>query len=229
MNARSIELIEGADERPRAPDAEAAIRVHHPTFYRRAVGGGGLGFADSYLRGEWSADNLVEVMRILARQLDTVSQMDRRSAKLVRPWRYGVSWLRRNTRTGSRRNIAAHYDLSNEFFSLMLDPTMTYSAGIFEDSSATMKQASLAKYDRICRKLQLSANDHLLEIGTGWGGFAIHAARKYGCRVTTTTISKQQHEYARDQIRQAGLSGRVKLLLSDYRDLVGQYDKLASI
>ena len=130
---------------------------------------------------------------------------------------------------GSRRNIAAHYDLGNDFFELVLDPTMTYSCGYFETDDSTLEQASIAKYDRICRKLDLEPDDHVIEIGTGWGGFAVHAARRYGCRVTTTTISEQQLEFARERVRALGLEGRIELLSSDYRDLEGDYDKLVSI
>jgi cyclopropane-fatty-acyl-phospholipid synthase len=138
-------------------------------------------------------------------------------------------FLRRNTRTGGRKNIAAHYDLGDDFFSLFLDETMTYSCGIFEHAGSTLKEASVGKYDRICRKLALRPDDHVLEIGTGWGGFAVHAAAGYGCRVTTTTISRRQYEYAANRIREEGLEDRVEPLLSDYRDLSGSFDKLVSI
>jgi len=130
---------------------------------------------------------------------------------------------------GSRRNISAHYDLGNDFFRLFLDDTLMYSAGVFETPEATMEEASIAKIDRICRKLELGPDDHLLEIGTGWGGFAIHAARHYGCRVTTTTISEAQHQLARERIIEAGLEDRIELLREDFRNLTGQYDKLVSI
>ena len=137
--------------------------------------------------------------------------------------------LNRNSKTGSRRNIAAHYDLSNDFYELFLDETMTYSSGVFNDESATMRDASVEKYDRLCRKLDLSEQDHLLEIGTGWGGFSIHAAKNYGCRITTTTISAEQHRYAKERIQSEGLDGQIELLSKDYRDLNGVYDKLVSI
>jgi cyclopropane-fatty-acyl-phospholipid synthase len=140
-----------------------------------------------------------------------------------------VNWLRRNTRTGSKRNIADHYDLSNDFFAAMLDPTMTYSSGVFLTSTSTLAEASAEKYDRICRKLLLTPNDHVLEIGTGWGGFALHAAKHYGCQVTTTTISQEQHAFAATRIREALLEDRITLLSDDYRDLHGHYDKLVSI
>jgi cyclopropane-fatty-acyl-phospholipid synthase len=137
--------------------------------------------------------------------------------------------LKRNTRTGSRANIAAHYDLSNDFFALFLDETMTYSCGIFARPDTTLREASLEKIDRLCRKLRLSPRDHLLEIGTGWGALGIHAARAYGCRVTTTTISAEQHAFAKERIRAAGLADRITLLLQDYRELEGRFDKLVSV
>lgn len=138
-------------------------------------------------------------------------------------------WLTRNTLAGSQRNIAAHYDLSNDFFAAFLDPTMTYSSGIFEQPETTLAEASLAKYERLCQLLDLKPHDHLLEIGTGWGGFACYAAHEYGCRVTTTTISKAQHDFAKQQIAAAGLEKRVELLQYDYRQLQGKFDKIVSI
>ena len=151
------------------------------------------------------------------------------AARLLRPLRAAANWLRRNTRAGSKRNISAHYDLSNDFFALMLDPTMTYSCGIFPSRESTLEDASIEKYDHICRKLQLSPSDHVIEIGTGWGGFAEHAVKNYGCRITTTTISDEQHVYAERRFREAGIDDRVRLLKQDYRDLSGKYDKLVSI
>lgn len=137
--------------------------------------------------------------------------------------------LRRNTRGGSRTNIAAHYDLSNEFFAQFLDETMTYSCALFPHPGASLREASLAKIERLCDRLELTESDHLLEIGTGWGAFALHAAARHGCRVTTTTLSRRQYEFARARVEQAGLAGRVEVLLKDYRDLTGTYDKLVSV
>jgi cyclopropane-fatty-acyl-phospholipid synthase len=137
--------------------------------------------------------------------------------------------ISRNTRTGSSRNIAAHYDIGNDFFERFLDPTMMYSCAVFERDDMTLEEAQVAKLDRLCRKLDLKPTDHLLEIGTGWGGLALHAARRYGCRVTTTTISREQHALARDRIAAAGLSDRITLRLDDYRDLDGRYDRLVSV
>jgi cyclopropane-fatty-acyl-phospholipid synthase len=155
--------------------------------------------------------------------------MERGLAGLAAPLRRLAHWLHRNTRTGSRRNIAAHYDLGNEFFRLMLDETMMYSCALFERPGMTLAEASIAKLDRICAALALQPSDHVLEIGTGWGGFALHAALRHGCRVTTTTISPSQFELARERVRAAGLEKRVTVMLEDYRDLGGRYDKLVSI
>ena len=191
--------------------------------------GGMLGVAESYLRGDWHTPNLLELIRTFARDVQGRQQFSRGWSTFVQPWHRVWANLRRNTMTGSRRNIAAHYDLSNDFFQLMLDRTMAYSAGIFSDSAQTLQQASIEKFETICRKLKLTANDRVLEIGTGWGGFAIHAAKHHGCHVTTTTISGQQHEYAAQEIRAAGLENKITLLMKDYRHLQGQFDKVVSI
>ncbi|MFN0135967.1 MAG: class I SAM-dependent methyltransferase, partial [Phycisphaerae bacterium] len=159
----------------------------------------------------------------------TLQAMSSGLTRLVQPLHRVFHWRRENTRDGSRRNIAAHYDLGNDFYKLWLDDTMAYSAGIFETHSATMRDASIAKMDRLCRKLRLTPSDHLLEIGTGWGGLAIHAAQQFGCRVTTTTISRRQFEFARERVAALGLADRVTVLREDYRDLRGQYDKLVSV
>lgn len=211
------------------PGLEATLDVHRSEFWRRAVLGGSLGAAESYLRGDWDTDDLVGLLRLLSQNAEVLASLERGGASLLRPARSVWHWLRRNTPSGSRRNIAAHYDLSNQFFALFLDPTMTYSSGIFPHAAASLEEASCCKYDRICRKLQLTADDHLLEIGCGWGGMALHAAKHYGCRVTATTISSQQFQYARQQILAAGLADRVTVLCQDYRQLQGRYDKLVSI
>jgi cyclopropane-fatty-acyl-phospholipid synthase len=212
-----------------AGDLRARLTVRRPRFYRRVALGGSLGAAESFLDGDWEADDLTALLRILARNLDRTDRLDRGPARAARLLARGVHALRRNTRRGSRRNIADHYDLGNDFFALFLDETMTYSCGVFETPSSTLKEASVAKLDRVCRKLGIGPEDHVLEIGTGWGSFAIHAAGRYGCRVTTTTISKEQHELAAQRVREAGLADRITLLLSDYRDLEGKYGKLVSI
>ena len=205
------------------------LHVHDTHFYNDLVFGGSVGAGEAYIKRLWSCDDLTTLVRILVRNREVLDGMEAGSARLTLPLRKAFHVLHRNTKRGSRRNIVAHYDLGNDFFALFLDETMTYSCGIFERADSTLQEASLAKIDRICRKLQLSSNDHLLEIGTGWGSFALHAAQRYGCRVTTTTISPQQYQLARQRITEAGLTDRVTVLLKDYRELTGQYDKLVSI
>ena len=205
------------------------ITVHDRRFYSQLVLGGGIGAAEAYIRGYWDAEVLTTAMRILSQNAEILAGMEKGAAQLLKPMRSAANWLRRNTRAGSKRNISAHYDLSNEFFGLMLDPTMTYSGGVFPTPTSSLEEASTEKYDRICRKLKLTPADHVLEIGTGWGGFAEHAARRYGCRVTTTTISDEQYQYAHDRFRRGSLEDQVTLLRKDYRDLSGKYDKLVSI
>ena len=207
----------------------ATINAHNRRFYRDVVLGGGLGAAESYIRGHWDSPDLTVAMRVLAQNSEVLVGVEQGAVRLLQPLRIAANWLRRNTRAGSKRNISAHYDLSNDFFALMLDPTMTYSSGVFQTRESTLEEASTEKYDRICRKLQLAPSDHVLEIGTGWGGFAEHAVKNYGCHVTTTTISDEQHAYAANRFREAGIDARVTLLKQDYRDLCGKYDKLVSI
>lgn len=207
----------------------ARLRVHSPAMYAKSLLGGGLGFAESYIDGDWTTDNLTELLRIFVRNISVAHEHENGIARLRAPLLRLGGFMKRNTRLGSRKNIAAHYDLGNDFFKLWLDDTMTYSSGIFLSERSTMRDASIEKLDRISRALRLTPDDHVLETGTGWGSFAIHAASTYGCRVTTTTISKRQHEIAKQRVEAAGLSDRVTLLLKDYRDLEGAYDKLVSI
>ena len=207
----------------------ATIRVHREDFYRFCAFGGSIGAGEAFMLGYWTTEDLTAVMRIIVRNQQVFGEMDQGWTMLSRPVNQIFHLMRRNTPTGSRENIMAHYDLGNDFYRLFLDETMTYSSGIFETPESTLKAASIAKYDRLCRKLDLGPDDHVLEIGTGWGGFALHAAKKYGCEVTTTTISRQQYDYAKGEIEAAGLSRRIHLLRSDYRGLTGQYDKLVSI
>jgi len=207
----------------------ATIEVRDPRFYRQLVLGGSLGAAEAYLRGYWTCDDLVSLIRIFSRNAAVANGLERGPARLLSPPARIAHWLRRNTVAGSRRNIAAHYDLGNEFFALFLDETMAYSCAVFPQPESTLYEASVAKFDRVCRKLGLTADDHVLEIGSGWGGFAMHAARQCGCRVTTTTISRKQYEYTQRCVQAAGLADRVTVLLSDYRALQGTFDKLVSI
>lgn len=216
-----------------APTARCAlsvmIEVHDARFWSELAFAGSIGAGEAYMQGYWTTDDLTGVIRLLAQNRNVVEGMETGWSRVTAPLQRGLHWVNRNTRSGSRRNIAAHYDLGNDFFALFLDPTMMYSSAIFEQPGLTLEQAQRARLDRICRKLELQPTDHLLEIGTGWGGMAIHAALHYGCRVTTTTISRQQYEAAVERVRAAGVADRVNVLLEDYRDLTGRYDKLVSI
>lgn len=205
------------------------LSVHDAAFYRALAGNGSVGAAEAYMDGDWDCDDLVGLVRLLVRNRDLLDGMERGPARLGGLAMRGWNALRRNTREGARRNIAAHYDLGNEFFSLFLSPDLMYSSAIYAGEHDTLEAASTRKLDRICDKLRLAPSDHLVEIGTGWGGFAVHAARTRGCRVTTTTISREQHALASRRVAEAGLQDRVTVLLSDYRDLQGEFDKLVSI
>jgi len=207
----------------------ATVRVQHPDFYRRVAFGGTVAAGEAYMDGLWSCSDLTSLIRIMVRNQEAQQELEGGLARMAGPLRRLLHRLNDNTRSGSRKNIAAHYDLGNDFYQLFLDPTMAYSCGIFERDNSTLEEASAAKFDRICRKLGLAPGMKVLEIGTGWGGFAIHAARNYGCRVTTTTISPQQHNYSAERIVAEGLGNQITLLLQDYRDLNGQFDRLVSI
>jgi cyclopropane-fatty-acyl-phospholipid synthase len=208
---------------------DATLEVLDPACYAEIAFGGSVGAGESYMLGHWRSPDLTALMRLMLRNRAALDAMESGLARLSAPLRAGAHWLHRNTRAGSRRNIAAHYDVGNDLFRLMLDETMMYSCALFERPEMTLAQAQRAKLDAICRKLALKAGDHLLEIGTGWGELAIHAASRYGCRVTTTTISPSQFELATERVRAAGLADRVTVLREDYRDLTGTYDKLVSI
>jgi cyclopropane-fatty-acyl-phospholipid synthase len=210
-------------------DVAVTLEVLHPQLYADAAFGGTVGAGEAYIRGLWRCDDLTGLVRLFVANRGLMDGMDSGWARLSRPLHKVFHWLNRNSREGSARNIAAHYDLGNPLYELMLDPTMAYSCGIFADDHATLEQASLAKFDAVCRKLGLRQGDRVVEIGTGWSGLALHAAGKYGAKVTTTTISREQHEYAREKIARAGLGDRITLLLEDYRDLKGRFDKAMSI
>jgi len=213
----------------RRGELTATLRVHSLSFYRRIALGGTIGAGEAYRDGLWSCDDLPALIRIMVRNRQVQDRLEGGVARLAGVVQRLLHLLNDNTLSGSRRNIAAHYDLGNDFYRLFLDSTMAYSCGVFERPDSTLHEASLAKFDRICGKLGLAAGISLLEIGTGWGGFALHAARHYGCRVATTTISREQHDYAAAQIAAAGLGDQVKLLQKDYRELQGQFDRLVSI
>jgi len=205
------------------------LDVLDPAFFRAMALRGHIGAAESYVRGEWTSDDLPSLIGLFARNREALDGLETGLARLSRPLLAAIKLRNRNSRRGSRRNIRAHYDLGNDLFASFLDETMTYSCGYFEDATVSMREASIAKYDRLCGKLEIGPADHVIEIGSGWGGFAIHAAATYGCRVTTTTISREQHRLALSRVAEAGLADRVTVLLRDYRDLEGTYDKLVSI
>jgi cyclopropane-fatty-acyl-phospholipid synthase len=203
--------------------------MQNPNFYADMAFGGSVGAAEAYMRGDWTASDLTALVRLLLNNRAVVDSMDSGMGRLAQPFLKALHWANRNTQAGARRNIAAHYDLGNDLFRLFLSADMMYSSAIYAHDAMSLEEASFNKLDRICRKLQLCPDDHVVEIGTGWGGFALHAAQHYGCRVTTTTISRQQHALAEERIRAAGLEDRITLLFEDYRDLEGQFDKLVSI
>jgi len=207
----------------------ATLQVLNPQFYADTAFGGSTGAGESYIKGHWRCDDLTALVRIMVVNRGVLESMEGGFARFGAFARRVLHWVNRNTKAGSARNIAAHYDLGNDLYELMLDETMAYSCGIYLSEESTLHEASVAKFDAACRKLALSPSDHLVEIGTGWGGLAIHAAERYGCRVTTTTISREQHDFARDKIARRGLSDRITLLFEDYRDLRGRFDKLVSI
>jgi cyclopropane-fatty-acyl-phospholipid synthase len=207
----------------------ATMHVHDPSVWRTVLTRGSAGLGETYLEGHWDSDDLVDVLRLLLLNLDRLTRFTNRAVSLREAVARPVRQLRRPSKADDRRNIHAHYDLGNEFFELFLDPTMAYSCGVYESESSTLEQASTAKFDRICRKLQLGPADHVLEVGCGWGGFALHAASRYGCHVTTTTISARQFDHATRAVATAGLTDRITVLNQDYRDLEGQFSHLVSI
>jgi cyclopropane-fatty-acyl-phospholipid synthase len=205
------------------------LRVLDPKFYSDIALGGSIGAGEAYMRGHWACNELRDLLRILLQNRHVLENMDSGLAILSSPFQKLFHALNRNTRRGSRRNIAAHYDLGNDFYRLWLDRKMMYSCAYFDTPDTSLDDGATGKLDRICRKIDLSPGDSVLEIGTGWGGFAIHAARHYGCHVTTTTISREQYEYAKRAVCDAGLEDKITLLLQDYRDIEGSFDKLVSI
>ena len=216
-------------DRNAPPSHQSQIKINRLRAYSRMTLGGSIGAGESYMDGDWDCDNLVSLVRIFVLNRETLNALDGGAGALLSPFAKISHRLKKNSITGSKENIRAHYDLGNDFFSLFLDSTMMYSSGIFLKADSSLFEASTEKNDRICRKLKLKPTDHVLEIGTGWGGFALHAAKNYGCKITTTTISQRQFELAQKRIQEAKLEDRVTLLLKDYRLLEGTYDKLVSI
>ena len=208
---------------------EIHVRINDPRVYSSLLRSGSSGFGETYVEGWWDCDDLTNLVRVVVHNMSWISGHLDRWARTTAPLLAPLRALSGIDKVKDRENIRAHYDLSNDFFELMLDETMSYSCAFFDDPSVALADASRAKLDRICRKLDLGPDDHVLEIGTGWGGLAIHAASKYGCRVTTTTISDAQYDYATRRVAEAGLADRVVVLNQDYRDLTGVYDKLVSV
>ncbi len=207
---------------------QATVVVHSPALWP-ALARGGRGMAEAYVDGLWDSPDLPAVIELAARNMRPIDDIRRRLSPAIEPLRRARALLTPSTPERSRRDIAAHYDLGNEMFELMLDPLMQYSGAVFERRESTLEEAQRTKLDRICDKLDLGPRDHLLEIGTGWGGLAVHAALTRGCRVTTTTLSREQHALAVQRAREAGVEDRVTVLLEDYRELQGTFDKLVSV
>lgn len=235
LRGGQVELVEGdwrtvLGRQPEPPlePLSARVEIRSPTFHTALLRGGAAA-GRAYMDGRWECDDLVSLVRIAARAMPALDRVRTRLLPLTAPWQQTAWRLRSNSRARARERIAAHYDLGNELFARFLDETMMYSCAVFERPDATLEEAQRAKLDRICRRLALAPGDRLLEIGTGWGALALHAARHYGAHVTTTTISREQHAHAVEAVRAAGLEDRVTVLLQDYRDLRGRWDKLVSI
>jgi cyclopropane-fatty-acyl-phospholipid synthase len=208
---------------------KAKIHIHDVSVYRDFVKGGSIGAAEAFIEGKWSSPNLTNVIRLLAKAQQQTDSIESNKSWMNKFKNTITHWQNRNTQSGSKRNILAHYDLGNELYTRFLDPEMMYSSAIYPTETASLDEAQQFKLDTICQRLSLTKEDHLLEIGTGWGGLAIHAATHYGCKVTTTTISDAQFDYAKSRIDKLGLTEKITLLKKDYRELSGSYDKVVSI
>jgi cyclopropane-fatty-acyl-phospholipid synthase len=235
LEAGTVRLTDASDEylfgngNGSGSGLSAHIRVQDPRFYSEIAFGGSIGGGEAFMHAFWTCDDLVALVRILLQNREVLDGMETGAARFTQPLQKLFHWVNRNSHEGARRNISAHYDLGNEFFALWLDETMMYSSAIFETKDTSLHQAQLDRMKHVCDRLQLTPDDHLVEIGTGWGGLAIYAAEHYGCRVTTTTISKEQFEKAKERVAAAGLQDRVTLLFEDFRNLEGEFDKLVSI
>jgi len=231
-----IELPDGTAHTIGTPGAEisAAIRIRDAVFFKRCMLFGDVGFGESYVDGDWDTDSIERVIAWAILNVESSPAMSGSKSRafalnLLRFYNRALHLLRPNNIATARQNIAEHYDLGNDFYRLWLDPTMTYSGALFTAPQQSLESAQTAKYDALCRKLRLVPSDHVLEIGSGWGGFASHAVRNYGCRVTTVTISLEQFDYTRDRFMREGITDRAEIRLEDYRRLTGQFDKVASI
>jgi len=207
----------------------AHITVHDPRFYGALAFGGSIGVSEAFMQKYWSVNDLTKLIRIMAINQNAMDQLESLFNVFLKPILKCLHYLNQNSVKGSRINISKHYDLGNDFFSLFLDSTMMYSSAVFKNPQDSLYQGSMHKLEMICQGLELNAQDHVIEIGSGWGGFAIYAAQNFGCKVTTTTISKQQYLFVKQKIKDLKLTHKIKVLLSDYRHLKGQYSKLVSI
>ena len=231
-----LELPGGEARMIGTPSAEisAQIRVLDPAFFQKCVLFGDVGFGESYVDGDWETDSIERVIAWAILNVESSPAMSGSKTRkvalnLLKHYNRALHLLRPNSIATARRNIAEHFDLGNDFYRLWLDPTMTYSSALFTAPGQTLEAAQIAKYDALCRQLRLQPTDHVLEIGSGWGGFACHAVQRYGCRVTTVTISDEQFKYARERFAREGIADRVEILLADYRTITGCFDKVASI
>ena len=224
-------IIEGSNKYKFGSDKSlnAEIIVNNPRFYTEILLGGSIGASEAYIHRSWTSNDLTKVIQLMARNQSTMDSMEGPFRIIAAPFLRMFHALNRNTLYGSKKNIARHYDLSNKFFSLFLDSTMMYSSAIYPNKTSSIEVAAEYKLDVICKKLDLNKSHRVVEIGSGWGGFAIYAAKNYGCHVTTTTISKEQYKYVREKIKHLKLEKHIKIIFKDYRELTGKYDKLVSI
>ncbi|MBS1791088.1 MAG: class I SAM-dependent methyltransferase [Acidobacteria bacterium] len=216
----------------KAPGPEATIKILNPVFFKKCILYGEVGFGESYVDGDWESDDVVGLLSWFLINLEHASTSQKRQlplTDLLLVFNRLRHKLRANNQANAKRNISEHYDLGNGFYKLFLDPSMTYSCGYFSSPDASLEAAQTEKYDRLCRKLKLTASDRVLEIGGGWGGFAVHAARHYGCQITSITISEEQLKYAKERVAAEGLSNQIEFQLTDYRNVTGKFDKIVSI
>ncbi len=229
-----ITLLDGENkydfyaENPSIND-HVTVTIHHKNFYRDILLGGSNGAAEGYINHHWEVDDLEKLIEIIIKNKNALGDFDKGVSRLTNFIRNLINYFRLNDKTHAKKNILAHYDLGNDFFESFLDETMLYSSAVYANDTDDLYHASLNKLKIICERLQLNDKDHLLEIGTGWGGLAIYAAQHYGCKVTTTTISDKQHQYVKNKITKLGLDNKITLLKNDYRDLTGTYDKIVSV
>jgi cyclopropane-fatty-acyl-phospholipid synthase len=207
----------------------ATIEVKHPGFYSRILQGGSIAAGEAYMDGWWDSPDLTALMKLMALNMRALDKLEEQGSWLTRLLYKFSHWTNRNSQENSRKNIHAHYDLGNNLYEAFLDTNMLYSSALYNEVGDSLEQAQINKMDRLCQQLELKASDHVIEIGTGWGAMAIYMVEQYGCQVTTTTISEEQHAYAEQKIKERGLEGKITLLKEDYRNLTGTYDKLVSI